>query len=298
MVAKLLPYVDAIDCCPEMDIGLGVPRDPVRLLRGSSDSEVRMVQPASGRDLTEEMREYSSGLLDPIRALDGAVLKSRSPSCAVREAKVYRSADSSEVLGKGPGLFAAEVLRRMPEWLVTTEGRLRNFALREHWLTCVFTMARLRAASLECSEARSIGPLVSFHAAHKLLFLAHGRRGMVLLGRIAANPEGRSVRDVITSYAEALPSAIGRNPSRGRTVDVLQHAMGCFKRSVSSEERSHFMGLLGMYRSKQLPLSACTSVLGSWIARERETYLAGQVFFRPYPVGLIEVSDSGKGRDL
>ena len=233
-----------------------------------------------------------------IRVFAGAVLKSRSPSCALRDAKVYRSGDSSTVTGTGPGLFTEEVLRRLPACLLTTEGRLRNFALREHWLTCVFTMARFHQASAACIECRSIGPLVAFQAAHKLLFLAHGRRGMMLLGRIAANPDGRSVQDVLASYAEALPGAIGRYPSRGRTVDVLQHAMGYFRRSILAEERSHFMELLGMYRSKKLPLSACTSVLGSWIARERETYLAGQVFFRPYPVGLIEVSDSGKGRDL
>jgi uncharacterized protein YbgA (DUF1722 family)/uncharacterized protein YbbK (DUF523 family) len=296
-VAKLLGYVDVVDECPEVGIGLGVPRDPVRLVREAGGG-IGLVQPATGSVLTAQMQKFCGEFLDSVGELDGAVLKSRSPSCGIHETKIYPAADSRMSAEKGSGLFAAAVLERMPAGLVTNEGRLRSFALRERWLTAVFTMARFRETSADCLRERSIAPLVSFQASHKLLFLAQGRRGMASLGRIAANPERKGLEELLSEYRSALVGAVTGSASAGRTVDVLQHALGYFKRSVSAEERAHFLELVSGYREGVLPLSACTAVLGSWIVRERQSYLAGQVFFHPYPAGLVEISDSGGGRDL
>jgi uncharacterized protein YbbK (DUF523 family)/uncharacterized protein YbgA (DUF1722 family) len=296
-VAKLLGYIDAVDVCPEVDIGLGVPRDPVRLVREAGGG-IGLVQPATGRALASEMQSFSSGFLRSVGELDGAVLKSRSPSCGIHETKVYPAADSRMATEKASGLFAAAVLERMPAGLVTNEGRLRSFALRERWLTAVFTLARFREMAAECLRDRTAAPLVRFQASHKLLFLSLGGTGMASLGRIAANPERLGLEELLDAYRAVLVEAISGSSSAGRTVDVLQHALGYFKRSVSLEERAHFLELVSGCREGVLPLSACTSVLGSWIVREQQSYLAGQVFFHLYPAGLVEISDSGGGRDL
>ena len=296
-VAKLLPYMDVVDACPEIGIGLGVPRDPVRLVR-EADGVTGMVQPATGREPTAEIRRYAVDILDGAGELDGALLKSRSPSCGIREAKIYPTPEASAPVARGDGIFAAAVLMRLPAGLVTHEGRLRSFALRERWLTAVFTMARFREAASECLRHRTAAPLAGFQASHKLLLLALGRTGMERLGRIAANPGRLRLEELLARYRGELTSALSGAASRGRTMDVLQHALGYFKRSVSPEERAHFLELAAGYRAGRLPLSACTAVLGSWIVRERQGYLAGQVFFHPYPAGLVEISDSGGGRDL
>lgn len=296
-VAKLLGYVDVVDACPEVGIGLGVPRDPVRLVREAAGG-IGMVQPATGRSLTGEMSRFAGEFLDTVGELDGTILKSRSPSCGTHETKVYPAADSRMSTEKASGFFAEAVLARMPAGLVTNEGRLRSFTLRERWLTAVFTMARYRVTVADCLRERSIAPLVRFQASHKLLFLSFGRTSMVRLGRIAADPQRLGLEALLGAYREVLVEAVSGSASRGRTIDVLQHAMGYFKRSVSPEERAHFLELVSGYRDGGLPLSACTAVLGSWIVRERQAYLAGQVFFHPYPAGLVAISDSGGGRDL
>jgi uncharacterized protein YbgA (DUF1722 family)/uncharacterized protein YbbK (DUF523 family) len=297
-VAKLLPFVDTVDVCPEVELGLGVPRDPVRLIRDDRTGETRLIQPATGRDLTDEMIRFSTGFMDAAGDLDGAILKSRSPSCGIHEARVHESAESPGSVEKASGLFAAVVLERIPRALVLHEGRLRNFAIREHWLSCIFTIARFREAAAKCMEDCRIGALVEFQASHKLLFLSWSRPWMERLGRIAANPGRLGLEEILSAYRAGLMETLGRAASAGRTMDVLQHALGYFKRSVSSEERAHFRHLLDMYLEGTLPLSACTSVLGSWIVRERQDYLAGQVFLHPYPAGLIEITDSGTGRDI
>jgi uncharacterized protein YbbK (DUF523 family) len=128
---KLEPLVELRPICPELEIGLGVPRDPVVLERHESGTS--MIQPSTGRDLTEAMRSFSARFLDSLGDVDGFILKSRSPSCAVRD---YED---------GPGLFAAHVLERFPHAAVEDEARLADEAVRRDFLDKVFAAASARA---------------------------------------------------------------------------------------------------------------------------------------------------------
>jgi uncharacterized protein YbbK (DUF523 family) len=132
---KLEPLVDLRPICPELEIGLGVPRDPVNMVR--VDDGVRMVQPSTRRDLTAAMRSFSDRFLDSLEAVDGFILKSRSPSCGVRDARI---ADS----GPGPGLFAARVLERFPHAAIEDEVRLADEVVRRQFLDRVFALAAER----------------------------------------------------------------------------------------------------------------------------------------------------------
>jgi uncharacterized protein YbbK (DUF523 family) len=140
---KLEPLVDLRPICPELEIGLGVPRDPVNLVRAADD--VRMIQPSTGRDLTAAMGSFSNRFLDSLEAVDGFILKSRSPSCGVRDAKVFDSAGSDAGHNLGPGLFAGRVLERFPRAAVEDEARLVDDAVRREFLDRVFAHASERA---------------------------------------------------------------------------------------------------------------------------------------------------------
>jgi uncharacterized protein YbbK (DUF523 family) len=129
---ELEPFVDLLPICPELEIGLGVPRDPVRLVR--SEGRTRMVQPSTGRDLTGEMNAFSKRFLDSLDRVDGFIVKGRSPSCAVTDAK--RSPGDP-----GPGLFAASVLERFPDVAIEDEVRMRDPRVRDRFLTEVFAHA-------------------------------------------------------------------------------------------------------------------------------------------------------------
>jgi uncharacterized protein YbbK (DUF523 family)/uncharacterized protein YbgA (DUF1722 family) len=297
-VKKLMPHVEFLPVCPEVEIGLGVPRDPIRLVRRNEDDEPSLIQSSTGLDLTAKMLDFARRFLEPLQGrVQGFILKSRSPSCGMHDTKVYSGIEKgSQRTGRTAGLFGASVLRTFPDSALINEGRLLNFSLREAWFTSVFTMAgfeRARAASLE--KGRS-GPLVSFHASAKLLLLACGRVHLTRLGRIVANHDGKPLAAILDTYGRALAKALGRPPRKGANIDVLLHAMGHFKKLVASREKAWFLDALEEYRAGQLPLSACTSIISSWAVRFENDYLGSQLYLSPYPRDLMEISDSGKGR--
>jgi uncharacterized protein YbbK (DUF523 family) len=152
---ELEPFVELRPICPELEIGLGVPRDPVRLVR--RDDGPHMIQPSTGRDLTRAMNAFSAGFLDSLGEVDGFILKSSSPSCAIRNGKLFHSDAEGAAHDSGPGLFAARVLERFPHAAVEDESRLCDARLRRDFLTTVFTLALRRLAGADAPSGRSAG---------------------------------------------------------------------------------------------------------------------------------------------
>lgn len=142
---ELEPHVDLVPICPELEIGLGVPRDPVRLVRRSGAAH--MVQPSTGRDVTAEMESFSRDFLGGLGTADAFILKARSPSCGVRNAKVFHTDDGGGEFDSGPGLFATRVLERFPHAAVEDEAGMNDLSLRHRFLTKAFALAGVRAGT-------------------------------------------------------------------------------------------------------------------------------------------------------
>ncbi len=291
-VERLKPALHCQPVCPEVEIGLGVPRDPVRLVE--SKGAVKLLQPASGLDASAEMDRFARSHLESLQEVDGFILKSRSPSCGPVDVKIYSGPQPGASSRRGAGLFGGAVLRCFPLSPVEHEGRLKNFLIREHFLTQLYTLAEFRRVQ----STEGMGKLVAFHARHKLLLMAYNQHRLRLLGRIVANHSKKKTLVVFQEYGVQLALALKRRARRGPVINVLLHALGYFKRELSSAEKKHFMAKLEDYRQGLAPLSLCQVLLGSWIARFDNQYLAGQSFFEPYPASLLTLSDSGKGRDL
>jgi len=291
-VDAMLPHVSFVPVCPEVEVGLGVPRDPLRIVRQNAVD--RLLQPNSGRDATEEMRAFAKSFLGALTAVDGFILKGRSPSCGITDAKVYPRPDKAPALGRAPGMFGREVLERFSELAVEDEGRLTNFRIREHFLTKAYALAAFRhvQASGEMKE------LVSFQARNKLLLMSYSQTGLKVLGQIVANPKHKSWDELCAAYRVELLSALARPPKRPAAINAAQHAFGYVSKQLTKGERSYFLDVLGRYREGKAPLSVVTGILGAWVTRFDVEYLAQQTFFSPYPEGLVEISDSGKGRAL
>ena len=283
-LARLAPFVELRPVCPEVEIGLGVPRPAVRI--AIEEGQPRLVQPSTGRDVTDAMRGFSDKFLDRSGAVDGFLLKSRSPSCGVRDAKAYAG---STPASRGPGLFAAAVLDRYPEAAVEDEGRMTNLRIREHFLTRLFAHAELR-------QVRRMGDLVRFHARHKFLLLACAETHLRALGRVVANPQRHPFPDVRHEYATRFRKALSHPPRTSTWINVLQHVMGFFSKVLSPDEKSFFLGCLDEYRNARVPLSAPLMLLRAWLSRRPHPYLADQAFFTPFPPALIDPSDSAQGR--
>lgn len=290
IVDQLKPLVEFFPVCPEVEIGLGVPRNPIRLI--SVKGECRLIQPATGLDVTDKMTEFTNHLLSSIQMVDGFILKGSSPSCGIKNVKIY--APSGGVIERGSGFFGGRILEHFPDLPVEDEERLTNAKLREHFLTRLFALARFRAVR----EANSMKALVEFHSRQKYLLLAYNATKLKLLGRIVANLEHKPFKEVLEEYARHFPMAFIRLPRFTSNINVLQHSAGFFSRFLTPKEKAFFNDLLKQYRANKIPLSVPLNVVKSWIVRFGNDYLSQQTYFQPYPAELMTLADSGKGRDL
>jgi uncharacterized protein YbgA (DUF1722 family)/uncharacterized protein YbbK (DUF523 family) len=291
-VQMLVPLVEPKTVCAEVEIGLGIPRDPIRIV--ADGDELKLLQPATGDDVTRKMLDFCDSFLSSIDDVDGFILKFRSPSCGIKDVRRFPPGEKKASLGKGAGFFGGAVLERFPHLGVETEGRLKNFRIREQFLIRLYTMARFR----EMKKGGSMKDLVAFHTQNKFLLMAYNQKELKEMGRIVANPEKRPVAEVISDYGEHLSKAMAKSPRYTSNINVLMHAMGYFSEKISSEEKSYFLDSLQRYRQGQIPLSVCIHIIKSWVIRFDEPYLSQQDFFDPYPEELMFISDSGKGRNL
>ncbi len=291
-VQKLGEFVDYKPVCPEMEIGLGAPRDPIRLV--DQEDAIHLVQPASGRDLTEDMTKFCRKFLGGLSGVDGFVLKGRSPSCGPVDVRIYSGPEKGASARRGPGFFGKAVLESFPQAAIEHEGRVLNFQIREHFLTKLFTLASFR----KIARRPTFKAMNQFQAENKLLFMAYNQTEMRKLGRVTANLERKDVKEVCAEYQAGLVRLLNKGPKFTSNINVLMHAMGYFKKELKAVEKAHFLDLLERYRAGKLPLSALLTLLASWVARFEDPYLASQTYFAPYPMELVEITDSGKGRDL
>jgi uncharacterized protein YbgA (DUF1722 family)/uncharacterized protein YbbK (DUF523 family) len=290
-VLQFMPFVELQPTCPEVEIGLGIPRDPIRLvaLKGVQ----RLVQPTTGRDVTEDMRTFNDRYLGGLGEVDGFILKSRSPSCGIKDTKIYSGEGGTQPSDRGPGMFGGAVLERFPRAAVEDEGRLTNLRLRHHFLTKIFALAALRGVR----RSGSMAELVRFHTENKFLLMAYHQTELRALGRIVANPDKkRPFAETIAAYEEHFAHALTRPARTTSHVNVLQHAMGYVSEGLGAGEKRHFLELLGEYKKGRATLETPLTLLQSWIARFEEPYLVRQRYLEPYPRELMDLRDSGRGQ--
>ncbi len=140
--------------------------------------------------------------------------------------------------------------------------------------------------------------LVRFQTENKYLLMAYNQKELRILGRIVANHEKKPPEQVLGEYEGHLWNAFARSPKETSHINVLMHAMGHFSERLSSGEKSFFLNTLEEYRDERVPLSVPLNLLKSWAIRFQDDYLMHQSFIEPYPEGLVEITDSGKGRDF
>ena len=200
-------FVQWVPVCPEVDIGLGTPREPIRLVR---DGKIlRLVGTQSGADHTEAMLVYSAEKVAQLAhwGLSGYILKKDSPTCGMERVKVYDH--NGAPAGEGRGLYAAELLDRYPLLPVEEEERLHDPRLRENFFERVFAYRRLR---LFFSRPCNLGELVAFHSREKYLLLAHDQEGYRRLGRLVARAKDHDPATLATDYFLLFMTTLRKRP--------------------------------------------------------------------------------------
>jgi uncharacterized protein YbgA (DUF1722 family)/uncharacterized protein YbbK (DUF523 family) len=291
-VNNLKEYVEYKTVCPEVEIGLGIPRDPIRLV--SEKNEILLYQPTSGKTYTKEMLDYSTKLLDSIEEVDGFILKGRSPSCGTRNVKIYLGKEKTVGSIKGAGIFAAEVMKKYPNLAIEEEGRLTNFRIRDHFLTKLYIMFKFR----QVEKTRSMAELVKFQSDNKYLLMAYNQKEQKLLGRIVANHEKLTFDAIIADYKNHLGVAFVKIPSYGNYINALMHIFGYFSEDLSSKEKDFVLGNFEKYRAGKVPLTVPISILRSYAIKYDQEYLLVQTIWSPYPEDLMDIHDTGKTEEL
>jgi uncharacterized protein YbgA (DUF1722 family) len=236
------------------------------------------------------MQGYAASFLDGLGEVDGFILKNRSPSCGLNDVKVYASTKKGAAASKNQGMFGGAVMERFPHLAIEDEGRLKNYRIREHFLSRVYTMAAFR----EVRASKAIKNLVEFQTGNKLLLMSYSQKELKALGKIVANPERRPFDQVTADYEVHLLAALARPQRCNSHVNVFMHALGYFSRDLPSREKAFFLDELQKYRNGMSPASTLRALLKSWSVRFSQDYLERQTYFEPYPEELLELTDSGK----
>ena len=265
-------YVDWVPYCPEIEIGLGTPREPIRLT-----ADGRLVNRGGTADHTALM-----AALPLPSGIDGYVFKAKSPSCGIRGIPRYR--DDGQASGVvGPGLYAGRVVAEFPLLAVEDEGRLSDPGLREAFVERVFAAARLRDLLSAPWEPRD---LVAFHARHKLQLLAHDPARYRSAGRVVAAAGSASPAEAASAYGELFLAAMAGRATRGRHANALLHAYSRIGRTLSSPLGSDLVARIGAYRRGEVPLSVPVALLAHDASGGELPWLAEQTYLAPFPAGL------------
>ncbi|MBZ0266839.1 DUF523 and DUF1722 domain-containing protein, partial [bacterium] len=249
IVGTLGEFFTFVPVCPEFDIGLGVPRESLRLIRRAD--EIRLFAPKSGSDHTEAMSAYSRTKCTELARLDlsGYLLKRSSPSCGMERVRVY---DENGVPDKtGVGVFARILLEELPLLPVEEEGRLHDPRIRENFLDRVFGYARVQR--LFASEW-SRGDLVAFHSGEKYLLLSHEPEGYTELGRLVGRQKELARDELAATYRDRYMRALAVFATREKHVNVLQHMAGYLRGLLDDDARREVHRGIEDYRSGYVPL--------------------------------------------
>jgi uncharacterized protein YbgA (DUF1722 family)/uncharacterized protein YbbK (DUF523 family) len=275
-IEKLKHYVDYIDFCPEVDIGLGVPR-PRIIIRQNNEQKV-LIQPDTGKDLTEIMNEYVSKVLRHLKDVDGFVLKAKSPSCGVSSTKLYKN---DAVIGKTDGFFASAIKKTFPYLPIEDEGRLRDNQIRKHFLTRIFAFSDLRELMNHATPSR----LVEFHSKYKYLLMTYSQKNLKELGKIVADGN-MPFNQKLSKYKMIFYQTFAKKSSRRRHANTLMHIMGQISKQLTRKEKEHLLSLIGKYSKGLIELKVITELLRSLSYRFENHYILIQKYLDPYPEEL------------
>ena len=275
------PYVEWVPVCPELEIGMGAPREAIRLERAGED--VRLVGTRSGRDYTGRMETFSRSRVTGLAGLGlrGYILKKSSPSCGMERVKIY---DKNQVPSRdGVGIYARVLKERYPLLPMEEEGRLRDPRLRENFITRIFAYDRWIRMRDNNPKPKDI---VAFHTAHKMTLLAHSPKQYEALGRLVARAGKTPMEELLAEYEEGLMTGLQAVASPGRHSNVLEHFAGYLKDELSSEDKKELHGVIGEYRKGYVPLVTPLTLLHHHLKRLGHSWVEAQVYLEPYPRDL------------
>ncbi len=279
---QLAAFFELIPVCPEAEVGMGIPREAVRLV--GDVAAPRLVGNKTGEDWTERMTAFNAARLIKLEKhrLAGFVLKKGSPTCGMERVRVYNPGGMPAYNGRG--LFARALIDRFPDLPVEEEGRLNDPPLRESFIVRVFAYHRLQRLFARRWQS---GEVVAFHAAHKLLLLAHSPAHYQALGRLVARVKQVPPAEFGAQYTAGMMAGLRERATTRKHTNVLQHVLGFFRQHLAAEDRAALREVIDDYRKGLVPLVAPVTLLGHYVRKLKIAYLMDQVYLSPHPKELM-----------
>lgn len=277
-------YFEFVSVCPEVEIGMGVPRETVHL-RENKNSQI-LVGTKSGKDWTSKMARFSEKKNKELSShrLSGFIFKKGSPSCGINRIPVYSESSDKQLNAQGQGLFAKAFIHRFPLTPVEEEGRLDDFRIRDNFIVRVFSFYRLQNLFKGGFSKRA---LVNFHNRQKVLLLCHSRKHYDALGRLMAEAGELGLAELKTRYSELFMEGLTYKSTPKKNTDALQHMLGFLKKNLTKEERQDILTTIGDYRNLQAPLIVPVTLIRHYVKKYNITCLLDQVYLNPNPKELM-----------
>lgn len=266
--------------CPEMAIGLPVPRPALRLVQtGDGERHMRFTH-APHEDVTSRMAAFAAGYLPAVAELDGFIVCAKSPSCGMERVRLYDEA-GNRGRKEGSGLFTAAMQQAYPWLPVEEDGRLHDPVLRENFVERVFALHELNTLRANGLTRRS---LLAFHSRYKLQLLAHHQAGYREIGPFIAHlHEWEDLEAFFVAYRDKLMAILQQPASRKNHTNVLMHIQGYFHEKLTSRQRAELREVIINYRAGLLPILAPLTLLKHYLAEYPDAWLLTQNYFSPYP---------------
>lgn len=268
--------------CPEVQCGLSIPREAMRLVGTPENS--RLVTIKSGIDYTDLMKKWGEEILRFLedKNLCGFIFKAKSPSSGMERIKIYPEQGGTPQKN-GRGIFAAMYMEKFPLIPVEDEGRLHDPLLRENFIERVFAYRRWQ----EMLEGEhTVHGLLQFHAAHKLLLMAHSNVHYKDCGKIAASATKAKLQEVSSTYFNTFMEGMKKPATVSKNCNVLQHILGYFKKTLTQEDKAESLELIENYKKGLIPLIVPVTLMNHYIRKYDEKYLKEQYYLHPHPMEL------------
>jgi len=274
-------YVDYVPVCPEVECGLGVPRESMHL--EGEPGAIRLVTIRTKRDMTDLMLAWSRQKIKELEPenLVGFIFKSGSPSSGMERVRVYGAGNGPRKIGTG--LFAGVFMKHFPRLPVEDEGRLHDPVLRENFIERIFVLKRWREM---LQQGEKLNRLVHFHSRHKLLIMAHSVKHLKLMGKLVAAAKEMGSSSVLAEYEKLLMEALKLKATVKKNTNVLQHMAGYFKKQLSGDEKKELVDVIAHYHNEDLPLIVPITLIVHYARKYDREYLEEQYYLSPHPLEL------------
>jgi uncharacterized protein YbgA (DUF1722 family)/uncharacterized protein YbbK (DUF523 family) len=280
IVDRLGKYVDYRPICPEVAIGMGTPRPPIRLVGKAEQVRVVGVEDPSV-DLTEALESFALDVAPQLVAVSGYLFMSRSPSCGMERVKLY--SDKGHAEKRGVGAYARVLMQSLPHLPCEEEGRLNDPLLRENFVNRVYAYRRWQSLRADGLTPKA---LIDFHARHKYMVMAHSQAAYQRLGRLLSDLKGVELMRLADAYEAEFMAALKRRVGRKRHVNALQHIQGYLRDRIDGGDRRELAESIEAYRREEVPLIVPMKLLRHYFRRNPDDYIDKQWYLDPYPESL------------